>query len=283
MFNFKVCGFAAGAAFLISFLLGLFNGSAFSVLIGRSFIFAFVFFILSGIINLILGRFLPELLENDDTAGNQSEKADMPGAHINFSEDDSPVMQAGPENAALADDSEGNIGDISAIYDEKSGGEIRNSASDDGIFATHGQSEAFQTQALDQNIEDEYTTNNDADTFSMGFESFAGGEGTGAALPEAPKAAAAHTHHAAGSISAMFDGIAGLPGETDGSDILPDMDSLEKAFSSESGGGMEEVSDFSSPVGKKQSKGGKDGLKMDKDYSPKEFADSIKTLLKKED
>jgi hypothetical protein len=62
LFNFKVAGIAAGAAFAFSLLIGLINRIGPLVLLFRALVFAALFFGLSCLIFWILGQFVPELL-----------------------------------------------------------------------------------------------------------------------------------------------------------------------------------------------------------------------------
>jgi hypothetical protein len=65
MFNPKVSGIFAGAGFVLSFLVGLFTGAQFPLLLIRACIFAAIFFALSGAGYGAIQRYLPELFSED--------------------------------------------------------------------------------------------------------------------------------------------------------------------------------------------------------------------------
>ncbi|GAB1484396.1 hypothetical protein MASR2M78_32140 [Treponema sp.] len=75
MFNIKLSVFSAAAAFLLSFLIGLFSGAGVLFLIFRALIFAIIFFTLSSAGYWALSTYLPELLSNEpspeDEAGSR--------------------------------------------------------------------------------------------------------------------------------------------------------------------------------------------------------------------
>jgi hypothetical protein len=104
MINFKVCGIAAGAAFVLSLLIGVFSRTAFSVILVRGFVFAVVFFALSGMVFWLVSRYLPELLSGGG-AGGGGDDLDIPasGSHVDISVG-SPVAGAFPEDASDAID-----------------------------------------------------------------------------------------------------------------------------------------------------------------------------------
>ena len=66
MFNFKISGIAAGAAFILSLVIGLLSGSGFLILLLRALIFAILFFALSCLIFWLLAQFIPELLSGPE-------------------------------------------------------------------------------------------------------------------------------------------------------------------------------------------------------------------------
>ncbi|MDR2758460.1 MAG: hypothetical protein LBB78_03680 [Spirochaetaceae bacterium] len=63
--NFKISGIAAGIAFISSLVIGLISGAGILALV-RAFIFAAVFFLLSGGVYWLIIRFLPELLTDPE-------------------------------------------------------------------------------------------------------------------------------------------------------------------------------------------------------------------------
>ncbi|GHV73839.1 hypothetical protein AGMMS49940_11410 [Spirochaetia bacterium] len=63
MFNPKISGIAAGAGFILSFLLGIIAGASFPLVLIRAFVFAALFFALVSAGYWAIGRYLPELLD----------------------------------------------------------------------------------------------------------------------------------------------------------------------------------------------------------------------------
>ena len=114
MFNLKTSCIIAGLAFILSFLIGVISGSSFPAVILRPFVFSIFFFLFSGLISLVVGRFLPELLE-EKTAKTNPELV-IPGARINITEDTPAVpgmVYASP------DESDEEVGDISLVIKDK--------------------------------------------------------------------------------------------------------------------------------------------------------------------
>jgi len=102
--NFRVSGIAAGAAFVLSLVLGLVSGTAFSVSLLRAFVFALVFFALSGLGFWLISRYLPELLNDAEADGGGGDMDDydisVPGSRVNISEGEIPIEGAFPEDDA---------------------------------------------------------------------------------------------------------------------------------------------------------------------------------------
>ena len=124
MFNLKVCGIVAAAAFLLSFLLGLASRTLMPLLLVRPLVFAAVFFGISIFINFLISRFLPELIE---THASGSDSDLLPGTRINIVEgdsDESPLdFPSGESSSATGlafagaqpDDEGHEMGDISEL------------------------------------------------------------------------------------------------------------------------------------------------------------------------
>jgi hypothetical protein len=92
LFNFKISGIAAGAAFVISIVVGLFSGAGILVLLLRAFLFGVVFFALSCLIFWLLAQYIPELLGgSDDDLGFP-----VSGSRVDISLGDGPVSGAFP-------------------------------------------------------------------------------------------------------------------------------------------------------------------------------------------
>ena len=100
MFNFKISGIAAGTAFVLSLVIGLFSGSGFLIPLLRALIFAIIFFALSCLIFWLLAQFLPDLLSSpEDDLGFP-----VSGSRVDISVD-GPVSGAFPaDNSESVDD-----------------------------------------------------------------------------------------------------------------------------------------------------------------------------------
>jgi hypothetical protein len=81
VFNPKVCVIAGGAAFVLSFLIGVISGGGPLAALVRALIFGALFVLLSGGAYWALSRFLPELFESSGEAD-----LDVPGSRVDISE-----------------------------------------------------------------------------------------------------------------------------------------------------------------------------------------------------
>ncbi|MDR1144308.1 MAG: hypothetical protein LBK77_08870 [Spirochaetaceae bacterium] len=94
MLNFKAGGIAAGAAFVLSLLIGLVSGTGFLVLLLRALFFGALFFGLSCLVSWLLGQYVPELLNGaEDDPGMSG-----PGSIVNIRE--GPVVGAFPQDSS---------------------------------------------------------------------------------------------------------------------------------------------------------------------------------------
>jgi hypothetical protein len=252
MFDFKIGGIAAGAAFIISFLISLVSGALMPVLIIRPLVFAALFFGIVWAVYFIIGRFLPELL--DGSAGGGMDFA-MPGSRIDISEGDGlgPDMpESGgihgtvpgdmpgsiviPDNYALPDDSDEGLGDISNLV--KTGGgkaEPARKTSENPVEAL----------GLDQGSQNEYTEEGLPDTFSVSGDDSA---------------------------------VAGAQPV----DFLPDLESLAGAFMPSPGETGDDTIEYSTAAPAKPSASAK-GRSLNGDFNPKDMAAGIRTILNKEE
>jgi hypothetical protein len=102
MFNPKVSGIFAGAGFVLSFLVGLFSGAQFPLLLIRACIFAAVFFALSSAGYGAIQLYLPELFSENSR--------DIPalGGQVDISVggDDDAVEGISLESVGLGDDTD---------------------------------------------------------------------------------------------------------------------------------------------------------------------------------
>ena len=90
MFNFKIGGIAAGAAFLLSLIIGIISGAGILIILLRAFIFAAIFFGLACLVYWLVTQFVPELLES-----SSSDETDLgaPGSRVDISVD-TPIVGA---------------------------------------------------------------------------------------------------------------------------------------------------------------------------------------------
>ena len=269
MFDLKQSGAFAAVAFVISFLIGLISRSNMPLLIIRPLIFAVIFFALSAIIKILISKFLPELL--GDGAQDDGFK---PGSRINILEEDTPSDMSslaegfisgalGQASGAKPDDSESDLGDISDLSRR-----ITLPPTDDGALS-----------GIDQNEKEQYTDmGGSSDSIEPDFSNMFG---TGATAGSQEKAAGtgasvgASTKAAAGAKSGAKRG-----GGSNSDEDLPDLDSMEKAFMTESSDQGSEASEYSGPITLKKSSD--KTPKWTEDFDAKEIAMGIRSVLKKD-
>jgi len=108
VFNLKICSITAILAFVLSLLIGIISSTSFPAVILRPLVFGIFFFLFSGLISLLVGRFLPELMDDDAV----EPQLIIPGSKINITEDTPAVpgmVYAHP------DDSDEELGDITQM------------------------------------------------------------------------------------------------------------------------------------------------------------------------
>jgi hypothetical protein len=227
MFNFKVSGIAAGAAFVVSLLLGLISSSGFPVLFFRALGFGVLFFILSCLIFWLVGQFMPELLSGSD------DLFDAPGSRVNISVGSGPVEGAFPS------------GDTDEV-DSIDGGSARAFPGRLPVQADKNEDFSVPTaEALDQDDEEGYNK-------------------------EGPVSA----EEVSGKETGRNSG---------GAELIPDFDTLSEAFLPDSGPESPEPVVFDMPEPKKTSSGASASRGFSGDFDPKELAQAIKTVLKKDE
>jgi len=270
--DLKNGGIAAAAAFVLSFLIGLLSRSTMPLLIVWPLVFAVVFFILFNVVKFLFNQFLPELL--DEESGSNS--GVFPGAVVNIMEGDNPGLgdeysddslesggavswQASDAfaNAARPDDSEKSMGDISTLSDVVA----RNKA------AYKGPSADVST-GIDQNMENDYNTLGE---FGNAFQ------------PMSPVEAAAFG--AAGDTPARAAAKPAKSGShawySSSDDTLPDLDSMAGVFTNTSAEEESETADHPD-IPRSRKKTSDKEKSLEGDFSPKEIAEGIRTVLKKD-
>lgn len=161
MFNIKASAFAAGIAFLLSFLAGIIRGAAIPIVLIRALIFAVLFFVFAGGIYILIKQFLPELLVSGEDGG-ESERTS--GSQVDIS---------------LEDPEEG----IPAGLFDREGAENFGERGESSGSAGPGSPE---NMGLDQNGEDDYTNKGRSEVNSPNSGSDSPGApvfGESAALP----------------------------------------------------------------------------------------------------
>ena len=161
MFNLKISGIIAGTAFILSLLIGIMSRSSFPALILRPFIFGVAFFLFTAFVSLMVGHFLPELLEERVS----DPEITMPGSRINISEETPAVPGM---VYARPDDSDEEMGDISQIT--SAGSKPFNS----GLEGQNnlGRQEISSGQGMDQTEQNGYTSYEGSKSSSDSGDSF---------------------------------------------------------------------------------------------------------------
>ena len=273
--DLKTGGIAAAVAFSLSFLIGLVSRSTMPLLIVWPLVFALVFFVLFIVARFLLGQFLPELFQEDSESNTNL----LPGAVVNImegdnggladefssdaSQDSGLSLSWQAPDAARPDDSDKTIGDISALSEVAARKEAANKESSNGVLT-----------GMDQNVETGYTGLGGLDDFSqstpqMDFEAEAFGSGA-LSTPTKPAKSAKSSKPAKSGSSTRY---------SDSEDSLPDLDSMAGVFTNVSTEEQPETIDYSDR-GRKNSTGKENTLEGD--YTPKDMAEGIRTVLKKD-
>ena len=257
--DIKPGGIAAAAAFILSFIIGLVSRAKAPLLIIWPLIFALVFFVLINLAKFLLSRFLPELLGEESSGANP-----FPGSVVDIMEGGTPGLAGGDTsdtsafgdafalqasnaaaNAARPDDAGEVVEDISALS------EVITRNKDDHEDVSLG---------IDHNIESGYNGVGDTDntfqpTSELNFEAVA------SAVNDSPVRSAAKSGG-----SALL---------SDSESSIPELDSITGAYSSTS---SEEDEDDPS----RRSKSANKSQTLEGNFSPKEIARGIQSVLKKD-
>jgi hypothetical protein len=246
MLDIKISAIAAGLAFIVSFLLGLLSGASLPALIIRPVVFAVLFFIIAAVIYFLVSHFLPELLDADLAESIGADDILNPGSRIDITEEESAAAPLYSAQAARANDSEGGLGDISDLLTQGSAARPAVMPPETGF------------PGLDQRDEDGYTRSG---TVPAGLNDDGGFTGSGNAMPK----------------------MARVPDPAESMDVLPDLDSMARAFLPGSGEDEADITEYSTAADSlKRPAAGSRGQKMEGDFNPKELAAGIRTILKKE-
>ena len=275
--DLKLGGIAAAAAFILSFLIGLISQSTMPLLIIRPFIFALIFFVLFIAAKFLLSQFMPELFDGD----SGSNPALFPGSVVNIMEGDNPGLTdeyssdtslgepgdglswQAPNDAASAarpDDSDISLGDISALSEVAERKKAVKTETSTGVLS-----------GMDQTMDNGYTGLGDLDKISqstspMGFDAGVFGS------MEAPAKPVKKAKAAKSGSPVLF---------SDSDDSLPDLDSMAGVFAKASTDEESETASYTEPSSGKRKSANKEQA-LDGDFTPKDMAEGIRTVLKKD-
>jgi len=291
LFDLRLSGIFAVTAFVLSFVIGLLSRLSLPVLIIRPLIFAVVFFVLSAFIKMLIGRFLPELLED-----SADEDGLAPGSRINILEDDGPSLtSAVPDGftslasaqatvGAKPDDSDDGLGDISDLS-------RRNifSQPDEGNTSAMGSI----LGGIDQNAKELYNDNGGSDPIVPDFSKMFSPEPSSIeAPPAAGQAKAPGTVSTAGPVAAKAKAagttvpanfaIKTVESGFDTDEALPDLDSMAGAFMSDSSDEEEGPVESSAPSSPSRAASSKKAPEWTEKFEPKDMAMGLRTVLSKD-
>lgn len=259
MFNPKVSGIIAVAAFILSFLIGLFTGSQFFPVFLRALILAVIFFILSSVIYWVITQFLPDLLTS---SSEESIEIDVPGSKVDISIDSS--------------DDENDLTSIDeSVPPTGNSGLAENSGQEDG-GVIEAQSSA---QGLDQRAQDDYNK---------------AGEGDAPPSPDIVSGKSAVPGNDVSESGASSGQGASLEAGSSSEplDVLPDLESMSGSFdpsseSEEEGDAPEiETEEESSSSAPPASVSGPSRSRKNSDpgdFNVQELASAIQTILRRDE
>ena len=287
MFNLKTSGIIAGAAFILSFLIGIVSGTSMPMLIIRPLVFTVVFFIITTVVYYLVHQFLPELL---DGAGPAEDTLIRPGSRINITEGDSPDYTRGfsqgpgpgdnrgnspgnfptPENqgfmGAQADEGEEGLGNISDLLGKAA-----------AAPASNGRTNGVTPTGLDQNAQSGYNKGGEGnlEEFSEpGPSSHSGGRSIGPGVSPAgsPAEAGGRSSSAETEVEEISDSV----------DFLPDLDSMAGAFLSNLGDEESDTTEYSVSTPSPKPSSSNKVPEWAGDFNAKEIAMGLRTVLHKE-
>jgi hypothetical protein len=262
MFNLRTSGIAAGAAFILSLAVGLISGVSLAVMLLRALVFAALFFAFSGIIVWLTGRFMPELLAAPDP-GPDTGGVPPPGSRVDIS-----VGQEPSGGGAFPDGDSDEVDDIEhpAVHAFASGAEDSAAQEeDDGDDIPDSEDFGPADRPLNNTAAEKPAYQKEPDQKGLDQTTEAGYTAQGNAAPEARPV---------------------IPsGESDGIDLMADFDALSEAFLPNSGSGGEEMEAlvYNTPDPAKLPSGAGKKQGLEGDYDPKDLAQAIQTVLKKDE
>jgi hypothetical protein len=259
-------GITAGLlAAIISVVLGIFFGVGASYILVRAVIFLSVFFALGTGLRVLINNYLPELMYFDnDSSPKINFEPPPPGSQINITLG-AVGEYAVPEMYRDSKDSKelGNIEDlISGVFRARSSFE----SNEADTALSYIPKSPFE--GIDLRMEDDYNTQEAG--FSAGPQEF-----MNFSVPEPPKPAAFE--------KPAFTPVFG--GDSEDLGALPDLGSMATAFSTgfdtDEATAMPHLGDEAEPAQMQYNKGNKPQT-LQGDFNPKELAEGIRTVLKKD-
>jgi hypothetical protein len=252
MFNFRLSGIAAAAAFAISLTLGISVRGQLLIILLRAFGFGAAFFLLTALVWHLINKYIPELLRFSSPQEDMSPTTDLEaGSRVNITlgdgEDSIPSNAALPPEEAV-NDGVGNIADAMNRRIPEEAREIYRESPPDSEAAP-----LQPVQGMDQSPQSGYTQNRD-----------------GVSTAPSP------------SIQAPAGGFSGLGDISGDAESLPDLDALAGSFLSPA------AREDSIPAGQSSSPRStgeawsKKGKNVGEDFNPKELASAIQTILKRD-
>jgi hypothetical protein len=265
--NPKLGGIAGAAGFVLSLLIGLLSGGAFSVSLMRAIFFGMVFFILSNVIWMFINRFLPELLMPAEEEPLMTGLETGSRVNISVGDDEEPVNAAVPSEK----DSGGELGDVA----ELAAGKARAGTVDSmpaSLPARAGGAGPVKSPVLDLGAEEGY---NRSGVLAASGEKKQSGAVSG---PAEEPAAAFEPLPPPSPLQNSSGGDSGGDIET-----LPDLDAMAGAFMSSDEEDGEEMAG-PMPIFGAEPKPRAPGRAKSRedDYNPKEVASAIQTILKRD-
>lgn len=272
MLNLRISGVIAGAAFIFSLLIGLFSRASMPLLLLRPVFFALLFFIITVVVNVLVNRFMPELLEGGGFEDDEeiSPAVQRRGSRVDITEGDYEAPPLGGSQytadpmkpvfmGAQPDDSDEGLGDISNL---------------EAASSVPEEAEELFPAGIDQNAQNSYNKSGGL----VDFSDFDSGGDFGAAIP--PKAPSGGKQ---AEPAVQEPGIRGFSNVfSDGVETLPDLDSMAGAFLPTDGGAEPDTTEYSvsTPARKPLSSGKNSGWQGD--FNAKDMAKGLQTILSKD-
>lgn len=255
MFNFRWGVILGCAALVVSAVLGIFFGVQPLYIFLRALIFFGVFFGLGTGIYIVINSFFPELLLSDEKQAGD-ETSEQPGSRINITLGNTGEY-AVPELYRNSGDSQelGNIEDLVS-------GAFRPRVVEEPVL-----SQTADLEGIDRKREEVYNN------MSMESSQIASNPDSFQFDDSPPPAAALHE-------KPVFTPVFG--DDTADLGVLPDLDSMARAFSSAYGGEAAEAHPFEEAEPARNNNKGNKPQPLQGDFDPRELAEGLRTILSKD-